>query len=130
MEEVGWDIIWNNVVLHVSVHTHYVYTHWVKLNEKKLGEMLKSAMKFLYAGENERPVRAMNFRSREKGGLGLIEPSVKASALLIRSMIKQYRNSLGNVSKLYGNEKKMTEIGNKMGVNVIKYKDIYNEMIK
>ena len=48
----------------------------VKLNDKKLNEMLKAAMKFLYSGENERPVRSLNFRSTDRGGLGLIDPPV------------------------------------------------------
>ena len=102
----------------------------VKLNDKKLNEMLKAAMKFLYSGENERPVRSLNFRSTDRGGLGLIDPSVKASALLTRNMIKQYRNHLGNGIKIYGNERQMKEIIDKMGVNVTQCKDIYNEMIK
>ena len=102
----------------------------VKLNDKKLNEMLKAAMKFLYSGENERPVRSLNFRSTDRGGLGLIDPSVKASALLTRNMIKQYRNNLGSEIKIYGNERQMKEIMNKMGVNVTQCKDIYSEMIK
>ena len=102
----------------------------VKLNDKKLNKMLKVAMKFLYSGENERPVRSLNFRSTDRGGLGLIDPSVKASALLTRNMIKQYRNNLGSEIKIYGNERQMREIMNKMGVNVTQCKDIYSEMIK
>ena len=45
-------------------------------------------MNFIYAGENERPVRAWNFRPTKFGGLGLVEASVKARALLLRNLIK------------------------------------------
>ena len=32
-------------------------------------------MNFIYLGENERPVPPINFRGRDKGGLGLIDPT-------------------------------------------------------
>ena len=53
--------------------------------------ILSKALKFIWAGENERPIRALNFRSREKGGLGLIEPFVKARAFLVKNMLKDYK---------------------------------------
>ena len=34
-------------------------------------------MGFIYAGENERPIRPLNFRSQAEGGTGLIHPSEK-----------------------------------------------------
>ena len=45
-----------------------------KLDEKIINKMLSKALDFIYSGENERPVRALNFRPTELGGLGLINP--------------------------------------------------------
>ena len=42
------------------------------LDKKIVDNMLSKAMRFIYAGENERPVRIMNFRDTSAGGLGLI----------------------------------------------------------
>ena len=50
-----------------------------------LGTILSKALSFIFAGENERPVRVVNFRPKEWGGLGLIHPTIKAKALLIRN---------------------------------------------
>ena len=48
-----------------------------------MDNVLKKALEFIYSGENERPVRAINFRSLKKGGLGLINPSVKSKTFYI-----------------------------------------------
>lgn len=52
------------------------------------------ALKFIYVGENERPVKILNFRKRENGGLSLFCPVLKSKSLLFRSLCKdiQYRN--------------------------------------
>jgi hypothetical protein len=44
------------------------------------------ALDFIYSGENERPVRAINFRIKKQGGLGLINPIWKA--LMVKNMIR------------------------------------------
>ena len=62
----------------------------VKLDKKILEKMLKKSLDFIYAGENERPVRAINFRDSKEGGLGLIEPVTKAKALLVKNMMKDF----------------------------------------
>ena len=73
-----------------------------------LENILSKSLRFIYAGENERPVRAVNFRGKELGGLGLINPVIKAKAFLIKSMYNEYTRSggdwenLGEVRKLYG----------------------------
>ena len=43
-------------------------------------KILCGALQLIHAGENERPVPALNFRSKAKGGLGLIHPWVKSRA--------------------------------------------------
>ena len=45
-----------------------------------LENILAKALKFMYAGENERPVRVLNFRDGAIGGLHLVNPIVKARA--------------------------------------------------
>ena len=64
----------------------------VKLDKKILDNLLKKALNFVYAGENERPVNKVNFRKREQGGLGLINPIIKAKALMIKNMMKDFIN--------------------------------------
>ena len=52
--------------------------------KKIVNKMLGKALDFIYSGENERPVRAINFRPKEQGGLGLINPIWKARAFLVK----------------------------------------------
>ena len=61
-----------------------------KIDRKVLENIMSKALNFIYAGENERPVRSLNFRNKVVGGLGLIHPFVKSKALLIRSMYKEF----------------------------------------
>ena len=56
-----------------------------------LDNILAKALDFIYAGENERPVRALNFRPIDLGGLGLIHPKIKAKAFLIKNMYFELR---------------------------------------
>ena len=56
----------------------------VKLDSKILNGILKKALNFVYAGENERPVNQLNFRNKAQGGLGLINPIVKARHFWLR----------------------------------------------
>ena len=53
--------------------------------------ILTQALKFIWAGENERCTRPLQFRSKDKGGLGLIEPYVKAKAFLVKNMVKDFK---------------------------------------
>ena len=53
-----------------------------KLNGKMLNKIISKAIAFIYAGQNEKPIRPLNFRSVKLGGIGLINPIVKAKALL------------------------------------------------
>ena len=52
--------------------------------------MLSKAIAFIYAGQNEKPIRPLNFRSVKLGGIGLINPIVKAKALLIKNMYQEF----------------------------------------
>ena len=70
------------------------------IEKKIISQILKIAMKFIYAGENERPVQVVNFRDRSAGGLGLVNPSLKCMALLIRTMLREFRRRDGNPTDL------------------------------
>ena len=98
----------------------------------KMEEIMKAGLNFIYAGENERPVRPLNFRPKCFGGLGYVEANIKAKALLVKSMIK--RKSKGElVEDMYGYEEQFNrwldcvQTGDKIKTGV---KDIYNEMLK
>ena len=80
------------------VNTYMLTKVWytaqvIKMNPKKMEEIMKACMNFIYAGENERPVRALNFRPVKFGGLGLVEVSMKARALLLKNMLKKSDNN-------------------------------------
>ena len=51
---------------------------------KNIEKALSKVMSFIYDGENERPVRPLNFRDTKRGGLGLIEPMIKSKALFLK----------------------------------------------
>ena len=53
-----------------------------------LQDLDKQIHKFIYAGQNEHPILAINFHPKNKGGLGLICPCTKARALLLKGMLK------------------------------------------
>ena len=95
--------------------------------------MPKRVLQFLYTGENERPVRAVNFRMKEQGGLGLIHPVWKARAFLVKNMIKEYLNTENNedsikIEKVYGYTEDMESVINaEIGKDV---KSIYNHLMK
>ena len=64
-----------------------------KMDVKSMNKILLKALNFIYAGENERPVRAVNFRPIKEGGLGLIHPGIKSKVFLIKSMRKEFEGS-------------------------------------
>ena len=89
-----------------------------------LQNLVAKALKFVYAGENERPVRAVNFRKRELGGIGLIDPIIKCKALLVKTMYKEYIRLNGDITDnerihtLYGYPEEMLRVvsrGTNMG---------------
>ena len=61
-----------------------------KIEHKILEKMLAKALAFIYAGQNERPVRSVNFRDKNIGGLGLVNPIYKAKAFLLKNMYIQF----------------------------------------
>ena len=51
-------------------------------------------------------MRPLNFRPKHLGGLGLVEASIKANALLIKSMISQRKEQ--EFTNMYGYEEKLS----------------------
>ena len=94
-----------------------------KLKKRVLENLLSKALKFIYTGENERPIRSVNFRDKSLGGLGLVNPVTKAKALLIKSMHRQFmikKCNLDNVDSfkdIYGYTDELVDMM-KAGVNV------------
>ena len=107
--------------------------HSVKLEKKTIENILKRALNFIYAGENERPVRQVNFRDKAEGGLGLIHPGLKAKALLIKNMFKdfiKYEVDINDdvVNNLYGYPEEFREVV-AMGLIYEPVKVIYKMLI-
>ena len=97
--------------------------------------MLSKALAFIYAGENEKPINSVNFRSTSEGGLGLQNPLVKARALLLKNMYRELLYLGGSIydldiiDRLYGyNEDFIQIIDN--GLSTSPAKDIYNFLIQ
>ena len=106
-----------------------------KLDPKILEKMLSKAMGFIYAGENERPVRPLNFRSKDLGGIGLINPIVKAKALLIKNMYSDFLEYDCNitdgwiVNNIYGYNECFVKVYSE-GLSTAPVKLIYNFLLQ
>ena len=88
----SWGIKWTIFQKVYFVNTYLFSKLWYtaqcfKMDVKMLNKILSKALDFIYAGENEKPVRPLNFRDKLSGGLGLINPIVKAKALLIKKHV-------------------------------------------
>ena len=104
----------------------------VKLDLQMLGNLLKKAQNFIHAGENERPVHALNFRDREKGGLGIIHVVIKSKSLLIKNMYKEAQSKnlqVNEVTKLYGYPEILIEMWEKK-VDLNQVKSIYSYLME
>ena len=105
-----------------------------KLDEKILDKMLGKALQFIYSGENERPIRPVNFRSQLVGGLGLIHPKIKAKAFLIKNMYRdflQYDCNITDswiVNNLYGYNLDFVKVY-KEGLAMAPVKEIYDFLL-
>ena len=106
-----------------------------KLDEKMLKNILSKSISFIYAGENEKPIRPLNFRNTSSGGLGLINPIIKARALFMKSMNKDFLdNNMSIVNSrlsgnLYGYQKDFIKVfENDLATSTSKI--IYNFLVK
>ena len=97
------------------------------LDTVMLKEMDRLIRKFIFAGENERPVQAICYRPKEMAGLNLICVQNKSKAFIIRNMLKEREElvALDNLDmKVYGNMGDMDKILNST-VNLSSLKEIY-----
>ena len=88
-------------------------------------------LNFIWAGQNERPVNALNFRPKELGGLGLMCPETKGRSLLHKSMAKDYivfGNRKENVCKIYGYKDEFSKLL-ELGLDFKNVKEIYGQLI-
>ena len=105
-----------------------------KIEKKTLENILSKALNFIYAGQNERPVRPLNFRDRKIGGLGLVNPIIKSKALLLKSMYREFIlrdcnvNDRDSYKDIYGYTEAFSEVV-KGGVNMNSTRDIYGYLI-
>ena len=63
----------------------------IMLDDKMLKDIDKKVRDFVYVGENERPVQAVVYRTKEYGGLGLTCPMTKARAFILRNTMKAWK---------------------------------------
>ena len=105
-----------------------------KLDRKVLENILSKALNFIYAGENERPVRPLNYRESHMGGLGLLNPIIKARALLIKNMFREFNElkdsfqEIERLNHLYGYKEDFISM-QKDGVDFKSSKHIYDYLL-
>ena len=106
-----------------------------KLEEKMLDKILVKALQFIYAGENERPVRCINFRHKELGGLGLIHPKLKSKAFMIKNMYSEFLSlncsigDLDKINRLYGYPEDFVQVYME-GLSLAPVKEIYDYLLQ
>ena len=101
----------------------------IMLDKKMLMEIDKLMRKFIFAGQNERPVQAVCYREKEDGGLGLVCPITKCRALLVKNMIKDYQQfnfDDENAGRIYGNLADLDKILNVKETGPWTTKEIYS----
>ena len=87
----------------------------IQIESDVLKKITQKVLNFVWAGQNERPVRALNFRPTALGGLGLVCPATKSKALLLKSMGKDFANygdQISEIGKLYGYKNDFKELLN------------------
>ena len=108
------------------------------LDKKILININKKILRFLYKGENERPVQSLNYRGSSKNGLNLVHPIAKSKSLLLKSMIREFNlKSISVVNdelsqNLYGYQNELIQLAKcgKIGLNAkALYEECLNEFI-
>ena len=102
----------------------------IMLLESMLKELDQKITKFIYVGQNERPVRALLYRPKELGGLQLICVSTKARSFMVKSMLRQQEDlDAGMEGTIYGRKKDLDRILSS-GVNINNIKEIYTFLLQ
>ena len=89
-----------------------------KIEPKVIKEIKMRCLQFIYVGYNERPVQVVNYRKREDGGLGLVEPECKAKSLLLHNMYREYL------------EREISLDGGKLGQDIYGFKGDFLEILR
>ena len=103
----------------------------IKLEPKIMKKITQKVLNFIWAGQNERPVNALNFRPKELGGLGLMCPEIKGRSLLLKNMAKDYAvlgNQNENIGKIYGYKDEFSHLL-ELGLDFKNVKAIYGHLI-
>ena len=103
----------------------------IELDQNVMKKITQKVLNFIWAGQNERPVRALNFRAKYLGGLGLMCPNTKSKALLIKNMFKDYLVLGGTedkVDSLYGCKNDFKRVL-EFGVDMKNIKQIYEQLM-
>ena len=103
----------------------------IKLEASVLKKITQKILNFIWAGQNERPVKALNFRPKEFGGLGLMCPATKAKSLLLKSMFKDYVAFGGlqeHIGNIYGHKNDFRNLLD-FGVDFKNVKQIYEQLM-
>merc|ERR1711963_1264996 len=78
----------------------------------------KKIFRFLYKGENERPVQSLNYRGSSKNGLNLVHPIAKSKSLLLKSMIREF------------NLKSISVVNDELSQNLYGYQNELIQLVK
>ena len=77
--------------LNIFVFSKLTYLAQVfQVKEAVLKLVMRESLRFLYRGELERPVNAINYRPKDFLGLGLVHLPSKCKSLLLRTMLKEF----------------------------------------
>lgn len=105
-----------------------------RMDKNHLEEITKLSLKFIYAGQNERPLKTVQFRKIAEGGIGLCEPEIKAKSLLYKSVLKEIRSRSialkGNALEvqIYGADDEIVQFVRDGKMNLTS-KEIYDKLI-
>ena len=113
------------------VNTYLLSKVWyvaqsIMLKESMLKELDNKVTKFIYVGQNERPVRPLFYRPKELGGLQLICVSTKARSFMVKDMLRQQEAlDAGEMDgTIYGRKTDLDRILSS-NVNIGNIKEIY-----
>ena len=123
--------------LNIFVFSKLTYLAQVfRVKEEVLKLVMRESLRFLYRGELERPVNAINYRPKDFLGLGLVHLPSKCKSLLLRTMLKEFnfkgiKLQNGNFDEfLYGLKDELLKLLELGGGEVPTAKDLYLNFVK
>ena len=107
-------------------------TQSIILDSKMLMELDRQIRRFIFAGENERPVQPILYRSRAAGGLQLICACTKARSFMVKGMLEQQEEKDASGASewiVYGNKRDL-DILMSSTVNFSSIQQIYQHLLQ